>query len=348
MNIRAIRMSRLAMAAALFLWLTAGLCAQDTPPASPAGTPAPAVDDTDSQLRLVCAGMGFQNGYLDAYEIGVNDQRYRGRTDFQGHPLYDKADRGYNDGWIYKEIYKLAYRKGFAQGYEDGFLKRPNMVVNRFAQLDEAIQQAAVPVRLPARSDAPASPVIVPAGARVLLQLDDLLTTRMNQRGDPFTAIVTRDVFVGNALAIPEGSAILGTVGEVIRAGRVKGKAQMTLRFEKIRFKNGNEVPFSATLTGLGSGGEGQVVNPEGTYENKGNVGRDATVVGATTGSGAVIGVIAGGGKGAAIGAAIGGLVGLAGVLTTRGEDIELTKGTLMEIMLDQELTLEPDVTSRR
>ena len=308
--------------------------------------PAPAAD-TDNQFRLVCAGMGFQNGYLDAYEIGFNDQRYRGRTDFSGHPLYDKADRGYNDSWVYKEIYKLAYRKGFAQGYEDGFMKRSNLVVNRFAQLDEAIQQAAVPVQLPPRSDAPPAPVILPAGARVLLKLDDLLTTRMNQRGDPFTTLVVKDVFVGNALAIPEGSAILGTVGDVVPPGRVKGKAEMTLRFQKIRFKNGNEVPFSGTLTGVG-GEQGQIVNPEGTYEGKGSVGRDATVVGATTGGGAVIGVIAGGGKGAAIGAAVGGLIGLAGVLSTRGEDIELTKGTLLEIMLDQDLTLDPGAASNR
>jgi type IV secretion system protein VirB10 len=318
--------------------LIAAATAQDTQPAAA---------DADNQFRLVCAGMGFQNGYLDAYEIGFNDQRYRGRTDFSGHPLYDKADRGYNDSWIYREIYKLAYRKGFAQGYEDGFMKRSNLVVSRFAQLDEMIQQAAVPVQLPSRSDAPAAPVILPAGARVLLKLDDLLTTRMNQRGDPFTAIVVKDVFVGNALALPEGSAVLGTVGDVVPPGRIKGKAEMTLRFQKIRFKNGNEVPFSGTLTGIG-GEQGQIVNEEGTYEGKGSVGRDATVVGATTGGGAVIGVIAGGGKGAAIGAAVGGLIGLAGVLSTRGEDIELTKGTLMEIMLDQDLKLDPGVASNR
>ncbi len=335
---------RLALAACLAVLAAAAAAAQDNPAPAPAAASAA---DNDNQFRLVCAGMGFQNGYLDAYEIGFNDQRYRGRTDFSGHPLYDKADRGYNESWIYKEIYKLAYRKGFAQGYEDGFLKRTNLVVNRFAQLDEAIQQAAAPVQLPPRSDAPAEPVILPAGARVLLKLDDLLTTRMNQRGDPFTTIVVKDVFVGNALAIPEGSAILGTVGEVVPPGRIKGKAEMTLRFQKIRFKNGNEVPFSGTLTGIG-GGEGQIMNQEGTYQGQGSVGRDATVVGATTGSGAVIGVIAGGGKGAAIGAAIGGLVGLAGVLSTRGEDIELTKGTLMEIMLDQDLKLDPGIASNR
>ena len=336
--------NRLALVACLGVLFAAAAAAQDNPPPAPA--PA-AATDTDSQSRLVCAGMGFQNGYLDAYDIGFNDQRYRGRTDFSGHPLYDKADRGYNESWIYKEIYKLAYRKGFAQGYEDGFLKRPNLVVNRFAQLDEAIQQASAPLQLPPRSDAPAEPVILPAGARVLLKLDDLLTTRMNQRGDPFTAIVVKDVFVGNALAIPEGSAILGTVGEVVRPGKVKGKAEMTLRFQKIRFKNGNEVPFSGTLTGIG-GDAGQIVSQEGTYQGQGSVGRDATVVGATTGGGAVIGVIAGGGKGAAIGAAVGGLVGLAGVLSTRGEDIELTKGTLMEIMVDQDLQLDPNAASNR
>ena len=57
-----------------------------------------------------------------------------------------------------------------------------------------------------------------------------------------------------------------------------------------------------------------------------------AVYAGAATGIGALIGMIAGGGKGAAIGAAIGGSAGAGGVLSTRGKDIRLDRGTQLKL----------------
>lgn len=313
-------------------------------PASAQG--AAAGNDQENQGRLICAGMGFQNGYLDGYEIGQNDRQYRAKTDITAHPLYQKADRGYSEKWVYLVVYQNAYRRGMADGYEDGYGDRPNLVVNRFNQLEDAIRQANLPPEQ-TRRERPTGPVILPAGTRVLMQLNDLLSTKMNQRGDPFSATVVRDVFVGNELAIPEGTIIRGTVGQVTRPGRIKGRAEMNLRFDRIVFKDGNEMALSATLTGIGEDA-GRVADREGTYEGKGSEGRDAKIIAAGAGTGTVIGAIAGGGKGGLIGATIGGLVGLAGVLSTRGEDIELVKGTLMEVMLDRDLKVDPgDVRNR-
>lgn len=296
-------------------------------------------DDTENQFRLICAGMGFQNGYLDGYEIGLNDFRYQGKTDCRTQPLYEKGERGYNDKWKYFVIYQRAYRRGFEQGYNDGFDRKDNLVINRFAQLEDAMAESAT---TPLRSDHPRveGPVTLPAGTTMLLQLNDYLTTRMSQRGDPFTAVMTRDVFVGNALAIPQGTIIEGTVGRVERPGRVKGKAEMNLRFERVKFKTGQVIPLSATLSGVGQD-RGKIADREGTYQGKDSHGTDTAVIAGGAGAGTVVGVIAGGGKGAGIGAVVGGLVGLAGVLSTRGEEIELPKGILLEIMLDQELKIE-------
>lgn len=298
----------------------------------------PAATDPESQLRLTCAGMGFQNGYLDGYELGAGDFRYHARSEIQNNPIYDKAERGFNEKWVYRVVYQEAFRTGFLKGYDDGYQQKENVVVSRFAQLEEAIRASAAPAGKKDLSPA-GGPVVLPAGTRLLLKLDDLLTTKMNQRGDLFTAVTTRDFFVGNNLAIPEGTLLQGSVGQVQRPGRVSGRAELTLRFDRLKFKDGSEVPVSATLTGVGED-RGQVVNQEGTYQEGGTEGKDAAVVAGGAGTGTVIGAIAGGGKGAGLGAVIGGLVGLAGVLSTRGEDIELTKGTLLEIMLDQDLKL--------
>ncbi|HOB54139.1 MAG TPA: hypothetical protein PK176_15780 [Acidobacteriota bacterium] len=324
------------------VWIVAAMAAWIcAAPQETAATAAPAATpDTETTLRLTCAGMGFQNGYLDGFENGVNDKRYNRYSDFKTHPLYEKATRGYNEKWMYEVIYQMAFRNGFGRGYEDGYNGRTNIVVERFTQLEEALQQAGATGAVGERRSA-TGPVVLPAGTSLLLQLNDYLTTRMNQRGDPFTAVVARDIFVGNALAIPEGSIIEGTVGAVSRPGRVSGRGEMTLKFERLKPKYGSETVISATLIGVGSD-QGQVVDREGRYEGKDNAGRDAAVIAGGAGAGTVVGVIAGGGKGAALGATIGGLIGLAGVLTTRGEDVELVKGTLLEIMLDQDLQLEP------
>jgi len=296
--------------------------------------------DSSAEMRLICAGMGFQNGYLDGYQIGQNDARYRGQTDITTHPLYQSAERGYQEQWVYKVVYQNAFRRGMAQGYQDGLTGAPNIVVARFTQLEDAIREANLVPAQQSRDSTYRGPVIVPAGSRLLLQLDDYLTTKMNERGDPFTAVVARDLFVGNELAIPEGTVIKGTVGAVQRPGRVSGRAEMNLRFNEVQFKNGQAVALSATLTGIGQDG-GRIADTEGTYEGKGSEGRDAAVVTAGAATGTVVGAIAAGGKGGLIGATIGGLVGLAGVLSTRGEDIELTRGTLLEIMVDQDLRIE-------
>jgi len=141
--------------------------------------------------------MGFQNGYLDGYDIGHNDSRYKGITDVTIHPLYQNADRGYIDKWIYRVVYQNAYRRGMTRGYSDGFNKKENLVIKRFTQLEEAVRQAdTVPVRQQ-REQRKSGPVVLPAGSRVLLILNDYITTKMNERGDPFSTVVARDVFVG-------------------------------------------------------------------------------------------------------------------------------------------------------
>jgi hypothetical protein len=68
-----------------------------------------------------------------------------------------------------------------------------------------------------------------------------------------------------------------------------------------------------------------------------------ATVV-KTTGIGAGIGSIAGrSAKGAGIGATAGAAVGLATVLFTRGPELELPRGTTLDVALDRTLYLDAD-----
>lgn len=297
--------------------------------------------DRGGENRLICAGMGFQNGYLDGYAKGVDDARFRGRTDIRSDAFFQKADRGYSDAWRYYVLYQRAYRKGFDRGYAEGFAGKANILIDRFYDLEEDVQAVETPrvgdedLPRPQRG-----PVVVPAGARIILEINDYLTTRVSRRGDPFTAEVVRDVYVGNTLAIPATSVVFGRVGRVVPAPRGGGRAELNLDFETLKLPTGEELNLSASLSGLGPSA-GELRDEEGTIRGESSAGRNTATVAGTSAGGAVIGGIAGGGKGAGIGALVGGLIGLAGVLNSKGKDIEIPQDTGLEITLDDNLSIE-------
>ena len=73
----------------------------------------------------------------------------------------------------------------------------------------------------------------------------------------------------------------------------------------------------------------------------EGTKGRDTAVIGGAAGVGALIGGIVGGKKGAAIGAATGGGAGTAGVLMTKGKEVELSPEQQFSFRLQQDLEVK-------
>ena len=71
-------------------------------------------------------------------------------------------------------------------------------------------------------------------------------------------------ITVGNHIIIPKGSSIRGTVTEVVRPGRVKGRAQLGLRFDELILPNGTTRHLRATLAGFGSAGDDKFKPKEG------------------------------------------------------------------------------------
>lgn len=99
---------------------------------------------------------------------------------------------------------------------------------------------------------------------------------------------------------------------------------------------------FDAVPTNAGTGG-GETTDKEGKIKGDTDKSSDAGTVMKTTGAGAGIGAIAGrSAGGAGIGAAAGAAMGLATVLLTRGPELELPRGTSVDIELDRPLYLDP------
>jgi cytochrome c556 len=180
----------------------------------------------------------------------------------------------------------------------------------------------------------------VPNGTRLVATLDSALSTRDAHAEDRFT-ITTRSP------SLYEGAVIEGTVSSVNASGRVSGRADMALNFERIRMRNGRTYQFAGVIENVRTAnGETISVDNEGTVEE--NSQTEKTVQRGAIGAalGAIIGAISGGGKGAAIGAAIG-AAGGAGTVIAQGRDqLDLPRGTELTITssLTRSQTTAPSV----
>jgi hypothetical protein len=182
---------------------------------------------------------------------------------------------------------------------------------------------------------------VVPSGTRLPLILHNAVTTRNAKPGDPVYLETLFPVVIDNRILIPAGSYVQGEIQEARRAGKVKGTGEIRLRLNSMILPNGYAVDFNAIPTNAGTGGN-EATDKEGNVHGDTDKAGDVGTIVKTTGIGAGIGAIAGqGAKGAGIGAGAGAAVGLAAVLLTRGPELELPRGTTVDVVLDRTVYLD-------
>jgi hypothetical protein len=187
----------------------------------------------------------------------------------------------------------------------------------------------------------------VPAGTKVLLQLRSAVNTKSARPGDGVYLSSTFPVVVGNRVLIPAGVFVQGVVDRVVRAGHVRGKAQLDMHFTSMIFPNGTVVEIPGIVSGLPGASKQEVKNGEGTIEqdkdksrNAGKTAEIAVPTGGTIGSVAGLGSghpVAGGLEGVGAGLAAVGLVSL----FTRGADVSIEAGSQVEMVFQRPLVLE-------
>ena len=180
----------------------------------------------------------------------------------------------------------------------------------------------------------------IPDGTRIQARLETTLSSKTNRQGDRFTAKVTEPVIVAGKEVIPSNTIIEGRIASGKNAGRVKGRSEMNLSYERLIFPNGVSETIVASQADLDATEKEEVDAKEGTIKGESSRKRDAAEVGAGAGIGAGIGAIAGGGKGAGIGAGAGALIGLADSMSRKGKEIEIPAGTRLVVRLDRPLTI--------
>jgi hypothetical protein len=183
----------------------------------------------------------------------------------------------------------------------------------------------------------------VKGGTRVPLALINSISTKHAAPGDRVYLESVFPIVVDGKIVIPPGTYVAGTVTQVKRPGRLKGRGELYLRFDSMILPNGVTRDFRARVGGIDGRAGQELDREEGKITGEGNKSGDARTVGEAAGGGATVGAIAGAaggrpGMGVGIGAAAGATAGLVGVLLSRGPEAALPKGTQLDMILDRDL----------
>jgi type IV secretion system protein VirB10 len=186
----------------------------------------------------------------------------------------------------------------------------------------------------------------VEPNTKVPLALINSISTKHSAEGDRVYLETVFPVLVNGRIVVPVGSWVTGTVTQIKKPGRVKGRGELYVRFDSLTLPNGVTRDFRGRIGSMDGNARNEVDRTEGKVVAEGNKAGDARNVGEAAAAGASVGVIAGGsaghyGMGAGIGAAAGAAAGMAGVLLSRGPDAVLTKGQTLEMILDRPISFE-------
>jgi hypothetical protein len=170
----------------------------------------------------------------------------------------------------------------------------------------------------------PAPKITVPSGTPLHIVLQQGVGTDASTPGSQFSAVLAEPVVIEGKTILDKGAAVSGRVVDVKKAGRVKGRATLSLQLTSVEHSGKPVSIETKTFVGVA----------------RDNKKRDAAMIGGGAGVGAVIGAIAGGGKGAATGAAIGGAGGTGAVLATRGDDLHYPPESRLNFVLAKPVEL--------
>jgi hypothetical protein len=191
---------------------------------------------------------------------------------------------------------------------------------------------------------------VVP-GTQVRLHIVSSIGTAISRNGDPFVAVVSEPVFVGNSLLIPAGTRVNGVIGTVERARRFsifRGQAYMDLTFRSLEIDS-RLIPVHMSIIAIEQPSsdrdgrrrkdvkidEGQIIEQKHDYRGDvmgGSIG---------TGGGALVGLIF---SNVARGFGFGLAGSAAYIVARKGKEVDLPAQTGMLVRVDTGVTLPATV----
>src|ERR1017187_2797841 len=171
----------------------------------------------------------------------------------------------------------------------------------------------------------PAALTVKP-GTFVTVRVEQQLSSDRNQQGDVFSASLAQPIVVDGVVVAQRGQPVMGRVAEAAKAGRVSGTSRLGLQLIGLTLADGTQANMQSQLV---------------TRNGQTSVGRDVGAVATTTAVGAGIGAAADWGRGAAIGAGAGAVVGIVGVLLTRGHATVVYPETVLTFRVDSPVNVD-------
>jgi len=189
------------------------------------------------------------------------------------------------------------------------------------------------------RGGLPAEAYAVVPGTRVMARLEEDLSTADTKEGRRFSVTTVEPLLAGSGIYLPSGAEIRGHVSRVEPAG-ITGRAKIWLVFDEIRTRFGT-LPVVAGVVGVpGDHSVRSSPEKEGMIEGKTSTQQAAGQAAAEgAGMGALRGIKDKNVKEAAEGAAEAALAAYL-MEAGRGHELQLTKGSKLELELEHALYL--------
>ncbi len=186
------------------------------------------------------------------------------------------------------------------------------------AARQSATAQPAVMRTEAARASSPET-LHVQAGTQLDIALSSELSSKTSQVGETFEGRVTSDLLVGDRVAIPAGTRVVGSVAEVISGSNSVGAIPLlALRIDRVEFGDGRSIP----------------IHGEFQQQGQSEKGRDAAKIIGGAAAGAVLGhQVRNDNRGKIIGGLLGAAAGTA-IAKKTGTEVQLPVGSQLNVVL--------------
>jgi type IV secretion system protein VirB10 len=193
--------------------------------------------------------------------------------------------------------------------------------------------------------------LVVPAGTKIPIQLRQGISTKNAQPGDAIYGQTNFPIVINDQVAIPGGTYVQGVVDNVKRAGRIKGRAELAFHITNLVFPSGYTLSMKAAIDQV-PGSESSQMKEPGTVQHDPEKGKDLERIGRNAAEAGAIGGIAGAAANAGWhGYGVGGLAGIgAGTLIgilARGSDVRFEPGTVVDVVLNHAIGINPEKAFR-
>ena len=183
----------------------------------------------------------------------------------------------------------------------------------------------------------------IPEGTEFKLQLHTTVSSKTSKVGDRVITTLYDPVYVFDETVLPKGSRVDGHVGEVKAAGRRGKGGLLTIVFDSVETPNGEKMALQGSLTEVFSsetGGDPKV-DVEGDLKGGGPSRKKQVIIIAIP----TAGVAATGNVGATIATAAASAV--VAYILPKGQQAELSAGSLIGMRLDRDVTITVPITSQ-